>query len=359
MKTNLPSVEIKTYGYKPLIGMISETDSRGVSTNYVYDTFNRLYLVKDMDSNFLNQYQYAYLGQKENETGGYSLNTLLNLNSDFFYVNSMMIAEIVVDGGSKDIRYEWSLKNGSSILNTSTSKSLSYNCSETGTLTLQCTVKDMYTGVTKTLSRNIHCYAYPSYTVTSGSKNYNYAGVGTATISDLKGGSGDFTYSWYLKNNSGVILANATNTTNSFTYNCWQVGTFTIQCDVTDNITNQVTTRTTTITCSPVVISSCRFSLLTGFSGISNVITSSGTTVSFSLVFRPTAFPLSLKVPYHIADVCEGSQPSVTRVVNCTTKNRTWQIKFNPDRTVYCSIISGEPLSVNSGDGFSSSYNLW
>ena len=89
------------------------------------------------------------------------------------------------------------------------------------------------------------------------------------------------------------------------------------------------------------------------------MITSSGTTVSFSLVFRPTVFPLSLKIPYHIADVCEGSQPSVTRVVNCTTKNRTWQIKFNPDRTVYCSIISGESLNINSGDGFNSSYNLW
>jgi hypothetical protein len=359
MKTNLPSAHIKTYGYKPLIGMISETDSRDVSTYFTYDTFNRLYLVKDRDNNFLNQYRYAYSGEKENGTGGYSLYTHLNFNNSFFYVGSTMIAEVEVTGGSQDISYEWSLKNGSSILSTGTSKNFNYTCSETGILSLQCVIKDTYTGQTKTVSKNMYCYAYPSYTVTPGSANYNYAQLGTATISDFRGGSGNFTYNWYLKNSSGVILANATNATNSFTYNCWQAGTLTIQCDVIDNTTSQVTTRTTTVTCSPVVISSCNFSLLTGYSGISNNITSSGTVVSFSLVFRATAFPLNLNVPYHVADVCEGSQPSVTRVVNCTTSNRTWQITFNPDKTVYCKIISGNPLNINTGDGFGSSYNLW
>lgn len=54
---------VSTYTYKPLIGIASVTDARGVTTNYTYDTFNRLLNVKNDDANILNEYKYHYYNQ--------------------------------------------------------------------------------------------------------------------------------------------------------------------------------------------------------------------------------------------------------------------------------------------------------
>jgi hypothetical protein len=54
---------VELYTYKPLVGMTSATDPRGVTTYYHYDTFNRLLNVKNDDANILNEYKYHYYNQ--------------------------------------------------------------------------------------------------------------------------------------------------------------------------------------------------------------------------------------------------------------------------------------------------------
>lgn len=51
---------VSSYTYKPLVGMTSETDARGVKTEYKYDGFQRLKEILDFEGNYLKNYQYNY-----------------------------------------------------------------------------------------------------------------------------------------------------------------------------------------------------------------------------------------------------------------------------------------------------------
>jgi len=56
----LPNALVTTYTYKPLFGMTSVTDPRGVVTYYDYDSFGRLQTIKDMNNNIIENYDYHY-----------------------------------------------------------------------------------------------------------------------------------------------------------------------------------------------------------------------------------------------------------------------------------------------------------
>jgi YD repeat-containing protein len=63
---SMPGAFVTTYTYKPLIGITSETDVRGRTTFYEYDSFNRLSLIRDQDQNILKKICYNYAGQPAN-----------------------------------------------------------------------------------------------------------------------------------------------------------------------------------------------------------------------------------------------------------------------------------------------------
>nr|WP_317632565.1 hypothetical protein [uncultured Flavobacterium sp.] len=58
-----PNVQIKSYTFNPLIGITSLTDVNGRNEFYEYDSFNRLYRIKDHNLLILKEYNYNYKNQ--------------------------------------------------------------------------------------------------------------------------------------------------------------------------------------------------------------------------------------------------------------------------------------------------------
>ena len=55
--------KMTSYTYSPLLGMTSSMDVNGYTSYYDYDTFGRLYRVRDFKGNVIKQYEYHYQGQ--------------------------------------------------------------------------------------------------------------------------------------------------------------------------------------------------------------------------------------------------------------------------------------------------------
>ena len=63
IRTALPDTAlITTYTYNPLVGITSETDPRGVTTFYEYDSFGRLRYIKNHNFQVIREYRYNYGG---------------------------------------------------------------------------------------------------------------------------------------------------------------------------------------------------------------------------------------------------------------------------------------------------------
>jgi len=52
---------MKSYTYKPLVGMTSETDPSGRTVHYDYDSFGRLEHIRNNEGQYLKKYEYHYI----------------------------------------------------------------------------------------------------------------------------------------------------------------------------------------------------------------------------------------------------------------------------------------------------------
>jgi len=251
---------VSTYTYSPLIGMTSATDPRGVTTNYTYDTFNRLFLARNDDKNILSRYRYGYQNEPDNGMGGYT------------------------------------------------------------TLTAS---------------------------ITPGATSYTLGATGTAMLSGLSGGSGSFTYSWYLKNSSSSVLASSINTTSaSFSYVCSQTGILTVQCVVTDNTTGVTTTVPTNITVTNVTYS-CNFTMQPGYSNMTNSISCDNSTTTFYITFSSSS-TMQLNTSYLVANICSNCRPSTQRGQLFSSGGRTWSVIVSTNGDVRFILFNGSAFPAGS-----------
>jgi len=343
IRTTLPAAMVTTYTYKPLIGITSVTDPRGVTTNYSYDTFNRLNITRNDDKNIISSNRYGFTEGNSNLVVAVSTK-ILN-----YGINDSGSATVLVSGGSGGgYAYAWSLINkDNKVLQSANTSSFSFNASEVGTLTVQCVVTDIIAGKTITSSKKVNCYTLPSASVVTGAPSYFSNSTGDATVT-ASGGSGNYSYSWYFKDSNGTELDSMLNTVStSYTYTCWNVGTYTILCVVTDNITKKTVLVSTTIECISAAIIG-NFTLQSGYYNITNSISVNAPSVTLMLVFMP-ASTMTVGTSYFVASISQGCKPTANHTLTFYTDGRTWEITFNTDGRVYCKILSGSNLLSGSG----------
>jgi len=177
--------------------------------------------------------------------------TISTGGTDWYMLNSSGTASVSVGGfGSGEYTYVWKLKNksGTVLQNGTNASTFNYSCSQSDTLTIECTVTDNRTTKTVTNTKKITVYTEPTATISTGGTSwYMINGSGTASVSVGGFGSGEYTYVWKLKNRNGTVLQNGTNAS-TFNYSCSQSDTLTIECTVTDNRTTKTVTNTKKIT---------------------------------------------------------------------------------------------------------------
>jgi len=289
LRSTLDSALVSTYTYLPYIGLETATDPRGVTTNYTYDTFNRLYLARNDDKNIVARYRYAYQNNPDNGMGGYSFTAEMVTDFIHYHTGSTIHATINASGGSNDLSYNWSLLSGSTVLSTSNSNNFSYACFQNGALTLQCIVTDNNTGQQITLTKALTCYQELSAVVSTNASSYVIHDSGSATVS-VSGGSGSYTYNWYLLLGSTI---DKTGSNSAFYFSFTTSGTYTLKCVVTDSVTGETVTRTQVIGVeAPTII---QFSnTQSGMEGGAYVTTSN---ISYSIADSNTT-PVTFDVSY-------------------------------------------------------------
>ncbi len=93
------NVQIITALYDPLKGAVNVTDPNGLTTEYTYDNFGRLSLIRDNDENIINKYNYHFAGQP---IAGF---TIENVNTDVVELRN---------SGNRKITLEVTVKNADS-----------------------------------------------------------------------------------------------------------------------------------------------------------------------------------------------------------------------------------------------------
>lgn len=63
LRNSLPDASVTTYTYKPLVGILTKTESNGVVTQYEYDAYGRLVLIRDHQNKMIKSFEYKYINK--------------------------------------------------------------------------------------------------------------------------------------------------------------------------------------------------------------------------------------------------------------------------------------------------------
>jgi hypothetical protein len=91
----------------------------------------------------------------------------------------------------------------------------------------------------------------------------------------------------------------------------------------------------------------CSFNMLTPWVSSSNQISSSGGTISFTMVCHEPG-TLIQGINYQIATISGGCVPSANRFTNINYNGNVWQVEIGTDAVFYAKMTSGPSLPPNT-----------
>lgn len=240
LRSTLPSNSIiSTYTYRPLAGLLSTNDPKGIKTYYEYhDKYGRLKEVRGNDREMLTKYDYHYFPYEQIEAK-------LNVGKDHYINYKYPKTEFNINptGGSGKFTYSWSIKDekGSTLSNKQGDNTFLFTFYNEGQYTLTCIVKDTESGKEKDFTQIFQAmFNKVSGNIKTSTYAYYLSEPATFDI-DISGGSGNFNYSWILKDATNNILKKVENQTSStFTTNFTKDGSHNLVCIVKDTKTEKV-----------------------------------------------------------------------------------------------------------------------
>ena len=249
LRSKLPNAQVKTYRYKPLIGLTSLNNERNTSSKYIYDSDGKLVITRDNNQNILTGYKYNYQNTPAASISNYpALTATITKSGPNYYLNDDL-ATVDVQGGSGYFGYSWYLKNNvGTILQNSVNSNDSrfdYKSTQVGLLTLVCEIKDLMTNNTISTSKPL-TYTYvplsgdivfDQTTFFAHSLSGSSGLTAKGSLANLVGGSSSKYYSWTLFDYlTGATISQLTtgNATATFDFICPEVKSYKVQCIVVD-----------------------------------------------------------------------------------------------------------------------------
>lgn len=94
---NIPGALVTTYTFRPLVGMTSQTDPKGRTTYFEYDSFGRLAAIRDQNNLILKTFAYKYTGLPESVYDGNASNTYARMEfSNYYWDVDIQYASVVI-----------------------------------------------------------------------------------------------------------------------------------------------------------------------------------------------------------------------------------------------------------------------